>query len=147
MQYQQGSPPLTRGKDLIIIKSRQNSRITPAYAGKRLAAACFFCAPSDHPRLRGEKVRMISGGTMPAGSPPLTRGKVPLERLYYTTFGITPAYAGKSSSKFTSTHVLKDHPRLRGEKPEIIKLPPKNIRITPAYAGKSSVPGTSLRLK
>ena len=31
--------------------------------------------------------------------------------------GITPAYAGKSSCQIASLSVMKDHPRLCGEKP------------------------------
>ena len=75
-------------------------------------------------------------------------------------FGITPAYAGKRARKFFEWWVLKDHPRLCGEKfqknrrsPCYKGSPPpmrgkalstsascSAMRITPAYAGKSRVP-------
>ena len=51
------------------------------------------------------------------GSPPLTRGKAHLNRRHNAIGGITPAYAGKSTSPTT---------------PAISRS-----RITPAYAGKS----------
>ena len=71
-------------------------------------------------------------------------------------FGITPAYAGKSSTVFRSYLGIQDHPRLCGEKENVmdplistIGSPPPmrgkvrvreqrfhDVRITPAYAGK-----------
>ena len=71
--------------------------------------------------------------------------------------GITPAYAGKSQGLADIYEVLGDHPRVCGEKSELIppgKLPPgspprmrgkapvvrdivRDLGITPAYAGKS----------
>ena len=85
------------------------------------------------------------------------RGKVVHTKLHRGIFRITPAYAGKSSSSFSSNSGLKDHPRLCGEKPTAItharampgSPPPMRgkggffcflaviIGITPAYAGKS----------
>ena len=86
------------------------------------------------------------------------RGKVVHTKLHRGIFRITPAYAGKSSSSFSSNSGLKDHPRLCGEKvnvtsSEIVQpgSPPPmrgkangnytrkgDARITPAYAGKST---------
>ena len=71
--------------------------------------------------------------------------------------GITPAYAGKSMTRFISHRHTTDHPRLCGEKIWVKRFndtgegspPPMrgkvqwispsagNVRITPAYAGKS----------
>ena len=85
------------------------------------------------------------------------RGKAALDQNAEPHAGITPAYAGKSSSSFSSNSGLKDHPRLCGEKPTAItharampgSPPPMRgkggffcflaviIGITPAYAGKS----------
>ena len=72
--------------------------------------------------------------------------------------GITPAYAGKRDNMSTAFTVLKDHPRLCGEKlppccavvistgspppmrgkVDIQSLDEHGTRITPAYAGKRS---------
>ena len=90
------------------------------------------------------------------GSPPPTRGKVSKWQPDTTLFGITPAYAGKSSPFAFSCWRNKDHPRLRGEKlfqtahslydlgsppptrgkasPFVLSI--AGIGITPAYAGK-----------
>ena len=74
-----------------------------------------------------------------------------------TTTGITPAYAGKSTSSCTACKGCWDHPRLCGEKILPVRYtlpisgspppmrgkgnsesnPAKRLRITPAYAGKS----------
>ena len=84
------------------------------------------------------------------------RGKGRLKNLPILQIRITPAYAGKSMELSSNIMVLKDHPRLCGEKhsinttiPHILGSPPpmrgkealysavqRGDRITPAYAGK-----------
>ena len=86
------------------------------------------------------------------------RGKVSFVRMEIISFGITPAYAGKSPPHTRYTHTQWDHPRLCGEKDGMRRLwrrgvgspppmrgkalgrqlPEDAIRITPAYAGKRS---------
>ena len=131
-----GSPPPMRGKVGERSVSPLMGRITPAYAGKRLAGNCRKILFEDHPRLCGEKhILFIIGGDC---------------------MGITPAYAGKRCQRYYNFPVLQDHPRLCGEKgsngcnfPVLIGSPPpmrgKANRstifctlcgITPAYAGK-----------
>ena len=65
-----------RGKVLSLIQRIQNSRITPAYAGKSLN--CLICKTyiGDHPRLCGEKELAIQNFLQMRGSPPPMRGKV-----------------------------------------------------------------------
>ena len=84
------------------------------------------------------------------------RGKGLGNPFSHRQVGITPAYAGKSSSFFAISSACWDHPRLCGEKPQTAVLflrrsgspPPMRgkavsslvsstlSRITPAYAGK-----------
>ena len=90
-----GSPPLTRGKELDAGDAAQKKRITPAYAGKSLVEAMKAGNLKDHPRLRGEKKARHSPIRTLQGSPPLTRGKVPVAIFAAGAAGITPAYAGK----------------------------------------------------
>ena len=152
-----GSPPLTRGKVGEISWCAAGQGITPAYAGKR--AGSPFCPrkDGDHPRLRGEKLLMMSLMVSPIGSPPLTRGKDQFQQARILSAGITPAYAGKSVVQIVIVPHGKDHPRLRGEKNLVdvtastrLGSPPltrgkvwnkqtakSRMRITPAYAGKS----------
>ena len=157
VQLQAGSPPLTRGKAAYRLHLPLSRRITPAYAGKSLPVEGKRRPHEDHPRLRGEKLAWRLPGCRPAGSPPLTRGKDLLASQGTSCAGITPAYAGKSSTHAMKLLNARDHPRLRGEKevhlhPETIQtgsppltrgkaLPPFPPLccpgITPAYAGKS----------
>ena len=51
-------------------------RITPAYAGKSLAAAYSSGDSRDHPRLCGEKRFCVVVQSAEHGSPPPMRGKV-----------------------------------------------------------------------
>ena len=85
------------------------------------------------------------------------RGKVITEIFQKDVNRITPAYAGKSALMPAAVILFWDHPRLCGEKTDLIILtlnklgspPPmrgkgfrnphlaRQSRITPAYAGKS----------
>ena len=113
-------------------------RITPAYAGK---SKSYKLVPILRP-----------------GSPPHTRGKARRRGRRSGGRGITPAYAGKRRVYICTYRMVRDHPRIRGEKmvsPSPLlkrKGSPPHTRgkddrakrrglgsgITPAYAGKSS---------
>ena len=132
--------------------------ITPAHAGKRLTRALRPVTPWDHPRTRGEKLRILRRPRVVLGSPPHTRGKEWYIKPEEMESRITPAHAGKRQK--TSFHILEygDHPRTRGEKNGISSQkkwkagsPPHTrgkatfhasvstlYRITPAHAGKRS---------
>ncbi len=132
-------------------------RITPAYAGKRPFPHVRDWRTQDHPRLCGEKVPAGNAYSIVRGSPPPMRGKGSVLTYSVPEYGITPAYAGKSSRSQNSRLERRDHPRLCGEKtiPLLCRRstegspPPMRgkvdsmyevgfqSRITPAYAGKS----------
>ena len=57
--WQAGSPPPMRGKDQFATDFFRNSRITPAYAGKRFLVYFSDSGYRDHPRLCGEKTKKI----------------------------------------------------------------------------------------
>ena len=111
-----GSPPLTRGKVFAFVTTDEPARITPAYAGKSCRRSFPICIVEDHPRLRGEKLRVRACDRSAAGSPPLTRGKDSSTLCRCRRQRITPAYAGKSWQARHITLPYRDHPRLRGEK-------------------------------
>ena len=69
----------------------------------------------DHPRLRGEYSKNIILIKTEVGSPPLARGILGLISQLMDTGGITPACAGNTSILIPHSHLLRDHPRLRGE--------------------------------
>ena len=92
----------------------------------------------------------------PLRSPPRVRGKGFLHFAHKMLEGITPAYAGKSTTAGRGRMPSRDHPRVCGEKGDKVKhcfhdlgspprvrgkgvvhiLVPEPLGITPAYAGK-----------
>ena len=145
-----------RGKVVSERRRKVSSGITPAYAGKSYFHGSSQRKNQDHPRLCGEKIRYMLEQAGISGSPPPMRGKDSEESQNSTVFGITPAYAGKSSRTKNQRISQRDHPRLCGEKMQCVSFvcfragspPPmrgkafdfrhtvKEIGITPAYAGK-----------
>ena len=152
-----GSPPLARGKDGVVREMTPEERITPACAGKRDLCASRKISKRDHPRLRGEKTSIPASRSFRIGSPPLARGKGRFCCFFLALLRITPACAGKRVYILRTCTLLRDHPRLRGEKAKcrFYKIfapgsPPlargkvssgihssQMRRITPACAGKS----------
>ena len=91
-----GSPPRMRGKAMPRLFLFPFWRITPAYAGKRIAELQTPAVSWDHPRVCGEKVPITCVPKYALGSPPRMRGKACLKRPSGPGLRITPAYAGKS---------------------------------------------------
>ena len=85
-----------RGKAQYVSGATLQSRITPAYAGKRPFLLSEIICWKDHPRLCGEKPPVGVPDNRITGSPPPMRGKVSKPLDVIGTPGITPAYAGKS---------------------------------------------------
>ena len=146
-----------RGKAAHIVGEKFPTGITPAYAGKSFTQLESISREEDHPRLCGEKMPRERSGQLHQGSPPPMRGKGVSATDAKTKAGITPAYAGKSFPQLHKLHRKKDHPRLCGEKNNvlgdvrevsgspppmrgkvcIVRIYNRLVRITPAYAGKS----------
>ena len=93
-----GSSPHTRGARHVRASADRAPRIIPAYAGSTYRLASRAPVSPDHPRIRGEHVRL----GRQCGDP----GR------------IIPAYAGSTSSIHTKGDVKRDHPRIRGEHSE-----------------------------
>ena len=105
-----------RGKAGEAWQKTNQSRITPAYAGKRRCKGLVCHRTQDHPRLCGEKVVDIVYQLQQEGSPPPMRGKAKKPEIASFSPGITPAYAGKSQFLYFAFCNRQDHPRLCGEK-------------------------------
>ena len=145
-----------RGKAAAAAAASSATRITPAYAGKSRSTSRSKTTKRDHPRLCGEKPETRASPETHAGSPPPMRGKVNFVQSQAEADRITPAYAGKRSSRRSAMHRKRDHPRLCGEKSACQSAgtgktgspPPMRgkvvlsaafaagVGITPAYAGK-----------
>ena len=152
-----GSPPRVRGKVSQKTGFALTTRITPACAGKSPPNLMSQFPTPDHPRVCGEKEWKDISTKSIIGSPPRVRGKVAAEFGYSRSTRITPACAGKSLGMVASIVVLKDHPRVCGEKifgigngfgrlgsPPRVRgkecyfcKNPRTDGITPACAGKS----------
>ena len=137
-----GSPPRMRGKVVVYGLLAVVVGITPAYAGKSERISRPTTCQRDHPRVCGEKEEIQHFIHNLIGSPPRMRGKAVAAVPVTAVAGITPAYAGKRAV-FRGVHqMIKDHPRVCGEKFNLIQQIPGAAGITPAYAGKSHCCGT-----
>ena len=158
-----GSPPRGRGKGQLHPWAAFHAGITPAWAGKRHTLKTSSRDDWDHPRVGGEKSYFKCMIDTPIGSPPRGRGKVIKHLVQQLHGGITPAWAGKSSSIRNRRGHQEDHPRVGGEKAVtsavpsmVLGSPPRGRgkvrkngapirtgRITPAGAGKSKKSSSS----
>ena len=114
-QEQGGSPPRMRGKRIDAGQLIAVAGITPADAGKTFRLSPAKIAAEDHPRGCGENDKLGGESFDTLGSPPRMRGKPWVVAAPARQSRITPADAGKTSSKMTGTHSCRDHPRGCGE--------------------------------
>ena len=97
--YFEGSPPRMRGKAQGQVMAGFAFGITPAHAGKRRSIGRLSQPTRDHPRVCGEKCSSVRSASHRRGSPPRMRGKDLPFTCDCESTGITPACAGKSSSR------------------------------------------------
>ena len=101
-----GSPPRVRGKGNSNTGSAFSVGITPACAGKRQGREQAEGYRRDHPRVCGEKAKVIAVVTLVLGSPPRVRGKVTTGYRSQSSGRITPACAGKSGLDAEDFHLV-----------------------------------------
>ena len=111
-----GSPPRVRGKGIGVLLQSGSVGITPACAGKSNRDQTILTTFEDHPRVCGEKLRLCEFLLSSLGSPPRVRGKAASACLTSFQTGITPACAGKRTTKSLQKQPDLDHPRVCGEK-------------------------------
>ena len=119
--------------------------------------------PEDHPRVCGEKFSLSRNCKGDSGSSPRVRGEDDGDLGCQADDGIIPACAGRRKSASNFAALPWDHPRVCGEKEELVipwenyggssprvrgedPLRPKSFprsRIIPACAGRSSRTGLS----
>ena len=153
-----GSPPRSRGRPVEVDGTDVQGGITPAFAGKAAIVDTGRTMPSDHPRVRGEGLRYHVQDHRRRGSPPRSRGRPAQRRQELALVGITPAFAGKATTRGNRSGAPRDHPRVRGEGSispsavaRLVGSPPRSRGrqlldpapeiidgITPAFAGKAS---------
>ena len=112
---QEGSSPLSRGIQGIVVGGVEGVRIIPALAGNTLPRHHRGGGERDHPRSRGEYLPRGARSGRPGGSSPLSRGIRGQSSCWPKSFRIIPALAGNTSSPRPPAHGGTDHPRSRGE--------------------------------
>ena len=132
-----GSPPRVRGKASLSMVPTPILRITPACAGKRAFLPVSVLVVRDHPRVCGEKSVCVHPVPVCAGSPPRVRGKDAVPHDAADGLGITPACAGKSAYLQKRGFKRWDHPRVCGEKLELVHKPIQVIGSPPRVRGKA----------
>ena len=110
-----GSSPLTRGKRMRDNTSCAYAGLIPAHAGKTELRPIPVRAEWAHPRSRGENSRPRGKVLRPAGSSPLTRGKLVGRGVVGAGGGLIPAHAGKTQHRQVGKDARRAHPRSRGE--------------------------------
>ena len=111
-----GSPPHVRGKGADEQGVGGVAGITPACAGKRDKTGWTTTCPRDHPRMCGEKPKVMNLVLVRPGSPPHVRGKGGDGNDRGLHARITPACAGKRIAGRNLLCGQWDHPRVCGEK-------------------------------
>ena len=91
-----GSSPLSRGILHLPFQLKRFVRIIPALAGNTPIREPVQRPAQDHPRSRGEYLRVASVDVTRYGSSPLSRGIRPGELDIVVFTGIIPALAGNT---------------------------------------------------
>ena len=113
--FKPGSSPLTRGKPTRWPWATSLPGLIPAHAGKTQPSGSAPCLPTAHPRSRGENWIPFHRSSAPAGSSPLTRGKLGGDLHARLDVGLIPAHAGKTVRAARVRSAWRAHPRSRGE--------------------------------
>ena len=135
-----GSPPRGRGKVPFFRRFVTIAGITPAWAGKSKNGCVELSQCKDHPRVGGEKPISNLCLFWVKGSPPRGRGKDWAKTGAYNAQGITPAWAGKSTTARRLWPPSRDHPRMGGEK-SMARMSSSSMRGSPPHGrGKAAAP-------
>ena len=134
--FSRGSSPLTRGKRAGLTCANPAARLIPAHAGKTATRHTAPRSPTAHPRSRGENERPSPENQAPAGSSPLTRGKLGLCIHRDLLPGLIPAHAGKTGCAQPCPSGAPAHPRSRGENAPMVSVLPFSQGSSPLTRGK-----------
>ena len=111
-----GIIPALAGNTLAgLVAHRLGKRIIPALAGNTPHPAHAAGTTKDHPRSRGEYLKVRLNLFCETGSSPLSRGILPKVCRLGPSWRIIPALAGNTIPIGHQHHTMQDHPRSRGE--------------------------------
>ena len=131
-----GSSPLTRGKHRKVRNHDYPHGLIPAHAGKTNHHNQLRRLSWAHPRSRGQNAVRPLISSMPAGSSPLTRGKLEVPTGPGGGEGLIPAHAGKTAVSSEATRGVPAHPRSRGENRAFDVLAVGRMGSSPLTRGK-----------
>ncbi len=114
-----GSSPHARGALVAQPVAGGGDGIIPACAGSTPESWTITACCRDHPRMRGEHVSMRSMNFCCGGSSPHARGAPGGLLGVARGGGIIPACAGSTYGQARPSTTYEDHPRMRGEHPQI----------------------------
>ena len=114
--------------------------LIPAHAGKTSGTCSARMRMPAHPRSRGENAVLCGLDRSVDGSSPLTRGKLDAVQRGYSTHGLIPAHAGKTSTCHPMSVQARAHPRSRGENEPRSSILPTRAGSSPLTRGKPALP-------
>ena len=110
-----GTPPRARGRRRCARRCGTWRGNTPACAGTTPSGSQTAPGRREHPRVRGDDVRVIRFSGVPPGTPPRARGRPEIVRWEAGEPGNTPACAGTTYDAANPLAGVEEHPRVRGD--------------------------------
>ena len=110
-----GSPPHGRGPRPPPREPDSRSGLTPAWAGTTASGCSAPRSTRAHPRMGGDHRYRSCDASLPRGSPPHGRGPHPLTDSDLRAYGLTPAWAGTTTSETIGPRTIEAHPRMGGD--------------------------------
>ncbi len=111
-----GSSPRARGTRADLWRQTLRRRFIPACAGNAHSGHVLVGATPVHPRVRGERSRVVVVGLAACGSSPRARGTPMLDQMCNRLRRFIPACAGSARRAGRSCGRAPVHPRVRGER-------------------------------
>ena len=141
-----GSSPHTRGTRVKIVIISSFARFIPAYAGNAHPLRACIRSESVHPRIRGERCRVLRWLSVRTGSSPHTRGTLVQNVCGEPGHRFIPAYAGNANRAMPRSATRTVHPRIRGERPHTNSQSSGNSGSSPHTRGTPRVGSAVVRV-
>ena len=132
---QSGSSPHARGTHGDDGDLERLPRFIPACAGNAHHRSRHPRPSSVHPRIRGERPTGKRSMRRPRGSSPHARGTPCAAALPYRLVRFIPACAGNAASALHPSWPASVHPRMRGERPQLMTQWPPLFGSSPHARG------------
>ena len=135
-----GSSPHARGTRDRAPGDRESRRFIPACAGNAELPKKASAGAAVHPRMRGERRFWADNGRKKYGSSPHARGTLRVLSIPVRRPRFIPACAGNASARLLSDHPRTVHPRMRGERVELVEFGFIKVGSSPHARGTQPAP-------